>query len=65
VVARERPDWLVTRRGVLKGARAFAGAGAPFRDLAERDALLSRYQVETEVDTVSGDNALLILRRRP
>jgi hypothetical protein len=64
IVRRERPDWLVLRRRVLTGGRAFAGAGAPFRDLAERDAVLSDYQAEAAVDTTSGENTLVILSRR-
>jgi hypothetical protein len=46
VVERERPDWLVIRPEVLERGVAFAGAGAPFRSTAERDALLERYRVE-------------------
>ena len=37
------PDWIVVRRGVLGGTEAFAGAGAPFRSAAERDALFAGY----------------------
>jgi hypothetical protein len=64
VAGSERPDWLVMRRGFLAGGQAFAGVGAPFRSLAERDSLLSRYAAVTTVDTVSGDLSLVILRRR-
>jgi hypothetical protein len=64
IVRREQPDWLVLRRKVMTGGRAFAGAGAPFRDLAERDAVLSGYRAEAAIDTVSGDNTLIILSRR-
>jgi hypothetical protein len=64
VVDARRPEWLVVRRGVLRGGQAFAGAGAPFRGAAERDALLQRYTVSTVVDTMSGDQALIVLRRR-
>ncbi len=64
VVASERPDWLLTRRSVLEGGRAFAGTGAPFRDARERAGLLLGYQVATVIDTLSGENALVILRRR-
>ncbi len=46
VVARERPEWLVVRPEVLERGVAFAGAGAPFRATAERDALLERYRLE-------------------
>jgi hypothetical protein len=65
IAASERPDWLVVRRGVLRGGQAFAGAGAPFRDQAQRDVLLSRYSVAAQIDTISGDNQLLVLRRSP
>jgi hypothetical protein len=58
-----RPDWLVVRRGVVTSGVAFAGAGNPFRSPAERDSLFARYALETEVDPVSGDNALRIYRR--
>jgi hypothetical protein len=64
VVSRERPDWLVVRRGLMRGGRAFAGAGAPFRTPEERDALFSAFAVETVTDTLAGDNALLVLSRR-
>jgi hypothetical protein len=63
VVASERPDWLVVRQGVLLGGRAFAGAGAPFRSPAERDGLFQRYRVATRIDTVSGDQSFVVLRR--
>jgi len=65
VASSERPDWIVVRRGLLAGDAVFAGAGAPFRSLAERDSLFSRYARETVMDEkTSGDNALVILRRR-
>lgn len=64
VVSQERPDWLVVRRGLMTGGRAFAGAGAPFRTPEERAALFSGYTVETVTDTLAGDNALLVLSRR-
>jgi len=63
VVASERPDWLVLRRGVMKEGRAFAGAGEPFRNTDERDALLKRYHVATVVLEDAGDHALEVLRR--
>ncbi len=44
VVAAERPDWLVVRPEFLATGVAFAGAGAPFRDAAERDSMLARYR---------------------
>lgn len=63
IVSSELPDWLVMRRAMLEKGRAFAGAGLPFRGIAERDSLLARY---TRVDTgneSSGDQAFLILKR--
>src|SRR5260221_10072890 len=50
VVARERPDWLVTRRIMISSGEAWAGVGAPFRSAGERAALLQQYAV---VDTVA------------
>jgi hypothetical protein len=65
VAAAARPEWIVVRRGVLGGAGAFAGAGAPFRSAAERDALLAAYERMAVLDEeASGDNALVVLRRR-
>jgi len=58
----ERPEWLVVRRGVFASGQAFAGRGAPFRELAERDSLLARY--EELPGQPPGDQALVILRRR-
>lgn len=63
VVAREKPEWIVLRRGVATGLEAFAGTGAPFRSAAERDAMLAGYRVETVVDDAAGPAALLVLRR--
>jgi hypothetical protein len=65
LVASERPDWLVVRRGVLRSGTAFAGAGAPFRSEAERDSTLARYALATTADEASGDHALAVLQRRP
>jgi arabinofuranosyltransferase len=65
VAARAHPDWIVIRRGVLGGTAAFAGAGAPFRSAAERDSLFAGYVRMAALDeAASGDNALVILRRR-
>lgn len=65
VAVRTRPDWIVIRRGVLRGTEAFAGAGAPFRSAAERDALFAGYaRLATLDEAASGENALVILRRR-
>jgi hypothetical protein len=64
VIAVERPRWLVTRRGVLRGMEAFAGKGAPFRNATERDDLLDAYEVAGIENEEGGDAALVILRRR-
>ena len=62
LVAGERPDWLVVRRGVLRANVAFAGRGAPFRDIEERDSLLARYaELPGQPE---GDATLVVLRRR-
>jgi arabinofuranosyltransferase len=63
IVEKAHPDWLVIRRGTLQSGVSFAGAGAPFRSPGERDELLRRYEVATVVDTLSGDNALVVLHR--
>jgi hypothetical protein len=64
VAEAERPDWIVIRRAALTGTAAFAGAGAPFRSSAERDALFARYAQTTIVDEeAAGENALVILQR--
>jgi hypothetical protein len=64
VAGNERPEWIVIRRAALTGTAAFAGAGAPFRSPAERDALFARYAQATIVDEkVGGENALVILQR--
>jgi hypothetical protein len=63
VAATERPEWLVVRRGELASAGGFAGAGAPFRSSVERDSLLSRYEVATRIDTISGDASFIVLHR--
>jgi len=64
VVAAERPEWLAVRRGVVRTAQAFAGAGAPFRSLAERDTVFAGYDLVLK-DEQETDLALLLFRRRP
>ena len=64
IVAAEKPEWIVVRRGALRHLEEFAGAGAPFRNVAERDSLLARYAVATTVSENDGDAALVVLRRR-
>jgi hypothetical protein len=63
IAAAERPDWLVVRRGVLSSEEAFAGRGAPFRSAAERDSVLARYEVATQIDETSGLASLLVFHR--
>ena len=65
IARRERPEWLVVRRGVLNTGQAFAGTSAPFRSQADRDALLQEYSLAAVVDTTSGDQAIMVLRRIP
>jgi len=64
VIARSHADWVVVRRAVLERGDAFAGAGAPFRDAAERDSLLARFGLADPGNDFAGDQALLVLRRR-
>ena len=64
LVAQERPDWLIVRRGVLESGRTFAGTGAPFRNSGERDAILAQYATVGAADTLAGANTLLVMRRR-
>ncbi len=63
IVASEKPEWLVIRQGVLREGTAYAGVGAPFRDLGERDALLATYPIVETIHADAGDQALAILRR--
>ena len=64
IALERRPEWLVVRRGVLERGRAFAGRGAPFRDEAERDSLLARYRELPGQESETGDQALVVYRRR-
>lgn len=63
VLRSKAPEWFVVRRGVLAEAKAFAGRGVPFRSMAERDSMLSRYRVATVVGEARAENAFLVLRR--
>lgn len=65
IVAAERPEWLVVRRGLLTRGAAFAGRWPPVRTLAEVDSLTAHYAVVDSVSPQSGDQALLVLRRSP
>jgi len=61
VVRAERPTWLVARRAFFASGVAFAGAGAPFRSAAERDAILAEYREVPAAET--GGGGLAIYRR--
>lgn len=61
VVRERRPRWLVLRGSVLESGEAFAGRGAPFRSLAERDEVLGEYE---RVRGGGGEAELQIWRRR-
>ncbi|HEY6866165.1 MAG TPA: hypothetical protein VI792_02845, partial [Candidatus Eisenbacteria bacterium] len=63
LVASERPDWLLMRRGEMSDSVAFAGRGLPFRSAAERDSMLARYQVAAWENPDAGSLALALLRR--
>jgi len=65
VVQRERPAWLVLRRGELTTGVAFAGRGQPFRSPAERSAVLAAYAPATVVAAEAGDAAMVVLHRAP
>lgn len=64
-VEREKPDWLVVRRRELEEIEGFAGAGAPFRNVGERDSLLTKYEKATVIAQSPGPSELWILERRP
>ena len=55
IASSKRPDWLVIRRSAREAAAAFAGAGAPFRNPAERDSLFAHYQLEHVADPGRSD----------
>lgn len=65
VVASRQPHWLVVRRGVIESQEAFAGVGRPFRNQAERDALLARYHTVTTTGDLASENALMLMQRQP
>src|SRR5262249_4917149 len=64
IVAERKPRWLIVRRGVLHSQRAFAGTGRPFRNAAERDALIERYPTVAATGDSTSENSLLLLERR-
>jgi hypothetical protein len=61
MVAQERPDWLIVRRGFFERNESFAGVSSPFRSDADRAAVLAAY------DAVPLPDAALmrIYRRKP
>lgn len=63
VVAEQRPDWLVVRRGLLTRGAGFAARSAPLRDAAERDSLSAHYAVAKTMSPDPGDQTLIVLRR--
>jgi len=62
VVRGAHPDWLVVRADVLESGEAFAGAGAPFRSAAERDAVLADYTVA--LPAPAGGGSFAVFRRK-
>ncbi len=64
IVAARQPRWLIVRRGVIESQKAFAGAGRPFRNAAERDSLLAHYALVTSSGDDASENALELLQRR-
>jgi hypothetical protein len=65
VIAEQRPDWLVVRRSLLTSGATFAGRWAPLRSSAELDSLNAAYVVSGTIAPAAGDQALVILQRRP
>jgi hypothetical protein len=63
VVAEQRPDWLVVRRGLLTRGEGFATPAAPLRGPAERDSLNAHYEIAKTMTPDQGDQTLLVLRR--
>lgn len=63
IVRKERPNWLVLRNRTLRTGAAFAGQGMPFRDAADRAALLRAYEPAGFGDEKGDDAALIVLRR--
>jgi hypothetical protein len=64
VLAKERPEWLVVRAGLLTRGEALTGAGAPFRSLEERLATLAAYDTAAVGDTTAGNDNFVVLRRK-
>jgi hypothetical protein len=64
IVMNERPEWLLVRRSVLHTGVGFAGAGAPFRNAAERDTIQAHYEQVLRAGPEDDAGAMLLLRRR-
>ena len=65
IVAARQPEWLILRGSVIESQNGFAGVGAPFRNAAERDRLLTSYHTVTSTGAQSGYDPLLLLQRQP
>ena len=63
VLREHAPDWVLVRRAEMQSLTAFAGRGAPFRSAAERDSLLGRYEIATEIGPQDGEGTLVLLGR--
>jgi hypothetical protein len=64
VVAQKHPDWLVVRHDMMASGQAFAGTGRPFRTLAERDTMLTSYQLVLGIERAPGHDSDLEVYRR-
>jgi hypothetical protein len=65
VVESRHPEWLVVRYGFLLDTRAFAGAGAPFRDSTDVDRCFASYRVAYQTAAPPGPTDLIVFRRAP
>jgi hypothetical protein len=63
IVHRRHPDFLVVRLANLKRNENFAGAQAPFRSPAERDAVLAEYADVTPIGNTESPDLSLLKRR--
>jgi len=63
IVAEQRPDWLVVRRGLLTHGAGFASSSAPIRGPGERDSLSAHYAVAKVMSSNPDDQTLMVLKR--
>jgi len=63
VVDRQKPEWLVTRRGMMERGTAFVGAGQPFRSAEERARVFAGYQRIAETDSTAGEQTIVVMKR--